>query len=141
MPALPVNKCGALFGESARLLVIGIPDASPIPKQPNPSITPPMNTIVIPTEADFGKWIKEAIQECLQEGLAPGAHLRPGSEPEEPLLTRKEIAGLFGISPVTLHDWINRGLPCIRQGGRVYFLRSEVMDYVKRSRPKRAGQL
>jgi predicted DNA-binding transcriptional regulator AlpA len=100
-----------------------------------------MNTILIPTESDFRKWIKEAIQECLQEGLATSTLSRPDSEPNEPLLTRKEIAGIFGISLVTLHDWINRGLPCIKQGGRVYFLRSEVMDYVKQKRPKWVSQL
>jgi hypothetical protein len=93
-----------------------------------------MNTILIPTESDFRKWIKEAIKECLQEDLVTKTLTRLDSEPEEPLLTRKEIAGIFRISLVTLHEWMNRGLPCIRQGGRVYFIRSEVMDYVKRNR-------
>jgi phage terminase Nu1 subunit (DNA packaging protein) len=64
--------------------------------------------------------------------------LRSDSELEEPLLTRKAVAGIFGISLVTLHDWINRGLPCIKQGGRAYFLRSEVMDYVKGNRRNRS---
>jgi hypothetical protein len=130
--------------------------------QTQTSNTPdPMPTIFIPTEDDFRKWIKEAIKECLHESLSAGAptnsrtnpppnsiahllsspHLRPGAALDEPLLSRKEIAAIFGVSLVTLHDWINHGLPCIRQGGRVYFLRSEVMDYVKRNRRPRAGQL
>ena len=47
---------------------------------------------------------------------------------------RKEIAGIFRISLVTLHDWMKRGLPSHKQRGRVYFLRSEVIAYVKQNR-------
>jgi excisionase family DNA binding protein len=43
---------------------------------------------------------------------------------------RKEVAGYLKISLVTLHDWMNKGLPHIRHGGRVLFLKSEVLAYV-----------
>jgi phage terminase Nu1 subunit (DNA packaging protein) len=59
--------------------------------------------------------------------------LQPESLEEEPLLTRKEIAGIFRISLVTLHDWMKRGMPSHKQRGRVYFLRSEVMGYLKQN--------
>jgi Helix-turn-helix domain len=100
-----------------------------------------MPTIFIPTEDDFRKWIKEAVKECLLEAANPEAltNVRPATAHEEPLLSRKETAAIFAVSLVTLHDWTGHGLPCIRQGGRVYFLRSEVMDYVKRNRRPRAG--
>ena len=91
-----------------------------------------MDTLFIPNENDFRKWIKEAMKECLENTLIKS--VQPGQPQEEILLTRKEIAGLFRISLVTLHDWMKRGLPSHKQRGRVYFLRSEVMDYVKKNR-------
>ena len=91
-----------------------------------------MDTLLIPNENDFRRWIREALKECLENTSVKNAN--PENPQEEPLLTRKEIAGIFRISLVTLHDWMNRGLPCHKQRGRVYFLRSEVMEYVKQNR-------
>jgi hypothetical protein len=92
-----------------------------------------MDTLFIPNENDFRRWIREALKECLEN--SPNKNVYPPDQPnEEPLLTRKEIAGMFRISLVTLHDWMKRGLPFHKQGGRVYFLRSEVMEYVKQKR-------
>lgn len=93
-----------------------------------------MDTVLIPNENDFRRWIREAVKECLENAAVKTDP--PDLSKEEPLLTRKEIAGIFRISLVTLHDWMNRGLPCHKQRGRVYFIRSEVMDYVKRNRRK-----
>lgn len=93
-----------------------------------------MDTLFIPNENDFRRWISEAVQEGLEKANIKNAHADPSQE--EPLLTRKEIAGIFRISLVTLHDWMNRGLPCHKQRGRVYFLRSEVMEHVKQTRRK-----
>jgi len=89
-----------------------------------------MDTLFIPNENDFRRWIREAVKECLENTPVKSA-LQPDQPQEEPLLTRKEIAGIFRISLVTLHDWMKRGLPSHKQGGRVYFLRSEVMAYLK----------
>ena len=91
-----------------------------------------MDTLFIPNEQDFRRWIREAVKECLENEAVKNL---PNDQPgEEPLLTRKEIAGVFRISLVTLHDWMKRGLPSHKQGGRVYFLRSEVMAYLKQKR-------
>jgi predicted DNA-binding transcriptional regulator AlpA len=87
-----------------------------------------MDTLFIPNEGDFRRWIKDAVREVLENAPTKEAPLSPD---EEPLLTRKEIAGMFRISLVTLHDWMKRGLPCHKQRGRVYFLRSEVLAYLK----------
>ena len=92
-----------------------------------------MDTLLIPNESDFRRWIREAVKECL-ENTPIKSGLQPDQPQEEPLLTRKEIAGIFRISLVTLHDWMKRGLPSHKQRGRVYFLRSEVMEYVKINR-------
>jgi excisionase family DNA binding protein len=102
-----------------------------------------METIIITSETEIKRWIHQVVRDVVREELAALTTKIPGTAPsyDEPLLTRKEIAAYLHISLVTLHDWINHGLPCIKQGGRVYFLRSEVMDYVKRNRPKRVSQL
>ena len=93
-----------------------------------------MPTLYIPNEDDFCRWIREAVQESLEKSTVKG--VLPATSQAEALLTRKEVAGIFRISLVTLHDWMNRGLPYHKQRGRVYFVRSEVMDYVKRNRGK-----
>lgn len=91
-----------------------------------------MDTLFIPNENDFRRWIREAVKECLEN--APPKADTSREEKVEPLLSRKEVAAIFRVSLVTLHEWMKRGLPCHKQGGRVYFLRSEVMEYVKKNR-------
>ena len=93
-----------------------------------------MDTLIIPNENDFRRWIKEAVQEALDKAASKNLSAPPAEE--ETLLSRKEVAAIFRISLVTLHDWMNRGLPCHKQRGRVYFIRSEVMEYVKQNRRK-----
>lgn len=88
-----------------------------------------MNIIYIPNENDIRKWVKEALKEGLGD-ISEKVKIEGRAE-EEPLYSRKEIAGVFRISLVTLHEWMKNGLPCHKQGGRVYFLKSEVMDYLK----------
>ena len=88
-----------------------------------------MNTLFIPTEEDFKRWIKEAVDEAMGNHNVKGNMV--GAEPAEALLTRKEVAAMFRVSIVTLHTWMNLGLPCHKQQGRVYFLRSEIIDYLK----------
>jgi hypothetical protein len=88
-----------------------------------------METLFIPSEKDFKQWVKEAVRECLEE--MGGIHKEQDAL-NEPLLSRKEIAVILdNISLVTLTDWMKRGLPYHKQRGRVYFLRSEVMTYIK----------
>lgn len=92
-----------------------------------------MDALFIPNENDIRRWIREAVKECLENTPIKTSH--PTNKPEEePLITRKEVAYMFRISLVTLHEWMKQGLPFHKQGGRVYFLRSEVMDYLKQKR-------
>jgi len=88
-----------------------------------------MDTLFIPNENDFRRWIREAVRECLENTPLKSAPVT--DREEEPLLSRKEVAGIFRVSLVTLHDWMKRGLPFHKQGARVYFLRSEVVAHVK----------
>ena len=57
---------------------------------------------------------------------------------EEDLLNRKEIAKFLRVSLPTLTDWIKRGLPSHKQRGRVYFDKTEVIQYIKENK---IGQL
>jgi len=94
-----------------------------------------MQNLFFPQEEDFKRWIRETLREELATTLS---QVKEESRPdEEPLLSRKQIAGVLGISLVTLTDWMKKGFPYLRQEGRVYFLKSEVMHYM-RQRKKRS---
>ena len=88
-----------------------------------------METIIITSETEIKQWIREVVREELAAGMAKAPPATPGYE--EPLLTRKEIAAYLKISLVTLHDWMNKGLPYIKKGHRVLFLKSEVLEAIK----------
>lgn len=94
-----------------------------------------METLFIPNENDFKRWIKEAVKDFLQEFM--NKELR-NEKNEENLLNRKEIAKFLRVSLPTLTDWIKRGLPCHKQRGRVYFDKTEVIRYIKENK---IGQL
>ncbi len=90
-----------------------------------------MDTLYIPNENDFRKWIKEAIKEFMHDSFAS---IKASEKNEEDLLNRKEIAKFLRISLVTLTDWMKHGLPSHKQRGRVYFMKSEVMEYIKQTK-------
>jgi predicted DNA-binding transcriptional regulator AlpA len=87
-----------------------------------------METLFIPTENDFKKWIKEAVKECMQEAYLP---VKSVNMTDDSFLNRKEVAKFLRISLVTLTDWMKRGLPSHQQRGRIYFDKKEVLDYIK----------
>jgi excisionase family DNA binding protein len=95
-----------------------------------------MDALFIPTENDFRKWIRDAVKECL-ENTPPKS--QTAAEKEDSLASRKEIADYLGISLVTLTDWMKLGLPFHKVRGRVFFERSEVLEYVKSHRPRKIG--
>ena len=92
-----------------------------------------METLFIPNENDFKRWIKESIEECFKNSSRSNLD---GQNGEEELLNRLEIAKFLRVSLVTLTDWIKRGLPSHKQRGRVYFMKSEVLDYIKENKMK-----
>ena len=57
---------------------------------------------------------------------------------EDDFMDRKETARLLKISLVTLTDWVKRGLPSHKQRGRVYFVKAEVMQYIRKSEKESA---
>lgn len=88
-----------------------------------------METVVITSEMDLKRVIREVIREELKEMTEHLQSQRPSYE--ETLLTRAQIAKFLNISLPTLADWMRRGLPHIRKGGRILFLRSEVLAAIK----------
>jgi excisionase family DNA binding protein len=97
-----------------------------------------METIIITNEEDIKRWVREAVREELKDLLAQSNLRSPAHD--EPLLTRKEIANYLNVSLVTLTEWVRHGLPCIRKGRRVLFLKSEVLVAMKRSTVKQAAK-
>ena len=91
-----------------------------------------METLLIPNENDFKRWIKEAVDDSIKKS----AGINSNSENDECLLNRTEIAKFLRVSLVTLTDWMKRRLPPHKQRGRVYFMKSEVLDYIKENKMK-----
>ena len=99
-----------------------------------------MEAIIITSEQDLKRCVREAIQDEMKALLAQTNVRSPAYD--EPLLTRKETANYLNISLVTLTEWVRSGLPCIRKGRRVLFLKSEVLAAMKgTSRKKKNGNL
>jgi hypothetical protein len=81
------------------------------------------------------------LRQIIQEEIKSTQKNHPAAEADEPLLQRKEVAVRLRISLVTLNDWVKRGLPSHKQRGRVYFLYSEVMEYIRKNRVRKLIQL
>lgn len=93
-----------------------------------------MENLIILTEYDFKKWVKEAVNECL---LETNQAVQDYPKAVDGLLNREEIAILLRISLVTLTDWVKRGLPSHKQRGRVYFYKEEVLSYIREKKINR----
>ena len=52
---------------------------------------------------------------------------KPETAPDKKYMTRAEVAELFGITLVTVHQWtVNSILFAYRVGNRIYYKRSEI---------------
>ena len=61
-----------------------------------------METLFIPSENNFKKWVKEAVNECLSDSLKASSNVE---QKDDSLLNRKEITKFLKVSLVTLTDW------------------------------------
>ncbi|MCI0922519.1 helix-turn-helix domain-containing protein [Sphingobacterium rhinopitheci] len=76
--------------------------------------------------------ITESIKNELSEFLL---HFRPKQIDE--YLTRQEVANMLKINLSTLHDWVKKGkLKSYGIGGRVYFLKSDIVNSLILLTPK-----
>ena len=65
-----------------------------------------MENLIIITESDFKKWVKEAVNECI---LKTNQAVQENPKALDGLLNREEIAKFLRISLVTLTDWVSEG--------------------------------
>lgn len=91
-----------------------------------------MKAVFVLSETDVKQWVTEAVQEYFQN-VKP--QIGDADHKEGNFISRKEIAGILSISLVTLTDWMKRGLPYHKQRGRVYFIKTEVFDYIMKTDP------
>lgn len=87
-----------------------------------------MENLLVANEKDIKQWVKDAIKECLEDLKGNYKTATPNNET---LISRSDAAAMLKISLVTLTDWMKRGLPFHKQRGRVYFIRAEVIDFIK----------
>lgn len=77
--------------------------------------------------------VKEEIQKLLSQ---------PTKDSEDDLyallLTRHQVAKMFGISTVSLDKWKSAGLlpKHIKMAGRVYYLRQEILEMINKRKSK-----
>jgi predicted DNA-binding transcriptional regulator AlpA len=91
------------------------------------------NLIIHSSEGDFRNILQEEIQKALvKSGLTSKQKIDLAKE----LLTRKEVASMFSITLPTLEKWKDSGiLPApIKQGGKVFYLRSMIEKMIENHR-------
>lgn len=86
-----------------------------------------MSNFIIPDETDFRRWIREE----LAIAIKPLLERLSNGQDTETIYTRRQTAKMLNVSLVTLTDWMKRDLPFHKQRGRVYFLRSELLLFIK----------
>jgi len=81
---------------------------------------------------EFAKIVKESLREVMKE-----RELKGPETPTEQLLTAKDAAKLLDLTVPTIHNKASKGeLPHMRRSKRIYFLRSELIEYLKVGRKK-----
>jgi excisionase family DNA binding protein len=96
--------------------------------------------IIVASGEEVKTWIREVIREELPNLMSKVNSVEYIDE--APLMTRAEIAKYLKISLVTLTDWVKRGLPAHRKrkGGRVLFIKSEVLNWLKENQRPANGR-
>ncbi|SHE29877.1 Helix-turn-helix domain-containing protein [Cnuella takakiae] len=72
------------------------------------------------------------IRAIIREEFANMVVQRPLEPRQEPFIPRREVANLLRVSLVTLNSWVKKGMPAHKQQGKLYFLQSEVMNYIRK---------
>ena len=67
---------------------------------------------------------------------------QPGTDQTEQFLTVQEAAEYLSLAVPTMYCKVMRGeIPCMKQGKRLYFSRTELMEYVKAGRKKSNAEI
>lgn len=93
--------------------------------------------IVTLTVSELRTIIQETLDRKLKMTLQRPKEIIKNEEKLPELITRKEVARLFKVSLVSIDKWRKHGLlpKTIKQSGRTYFLRKEVMKFLRSKVP------
>ena len=77
--------------------------------------------------------VKEEIQKLLSQPIKDSE-----DNLDDLLLTRHQVAKMFGISTVSLDKWKRAGLlpKHIKMAGRVYYMRQEILEMINKRKSK-----
>ena len=77
--------------------------------------------------------LRNLIEEVLEEKLKPVPSL-PEVSNGTPLISRIEVARLFGVSKTTIDKWRRHHVlpPIIKIASRVYFYKDQIQEYLKK---------
>lgn len=94
-----------------------------------------MEISIIPI-GDLKQLIRAEVKDAIIEASSERLSGTPDGSQE--IVKRSDVAGMFGVSLVTVHDWMSKGiLPHYKMNGRTYFKRSEVLQAMKQVRIRR----
>ena len=86
-------------------------------------------------EPIFKRWIKEAQAET------PPQTVEPADQPEQ-LLTIQEAAEFLSLTVPTMYSKVSKGeLPVMKRSKRLYFSRTELLEYLKDGRKKSNAEI
>lgn len=86
-------------------------------------------------EPIFKRWVKEVQQEFQPQGYEPVT-------PSDELLTIQQAAKFLNLSVPTMYGKVaQRSIPVMKRGKRLYFSRTELMDYLKGGRKKTTDEI
>ena len=82
---------------------------------------------------DFQKLIKDSVSSTIIDALSD-LRQKEDTKGTNELLSRKDVAGMYGVSYVTLRSWEkDKIIPKpIRKGSRVYWRKSDVMSDINK---------
>ncbi|KGE88066.1 MAG: helix-turn-helix domain-containing protein [Phaeodactylibacter xiamenensis] len=96
----------------------------------------PSNVTVGITKEDLQAAFEAAVRNAMQELQAPA------KEPEEELMNFDQTCEFLGIAKSTGYQRVNRGeLPHFKKGRRLYFRKSELVEYIESGRRKTRKEL
>ena len=87
-----------------------------------------MTKLVVIEFDELKNFTRQVIQEEFKNAFSPKADQMSGGD--ERLLSRAQMAKELDISLVTLNQWQKDGLPYRRLHRRLYFVKSEVLNYM-----------
>lgn len=93
-----------------------------------------MDRIIVANEEELKKWVREAVLETLETAKPKEVLV---TNVQEDLLDRFEMARKLKISLTTLNVWANEGLPRHKRKRKVYFLYSEVLEFISKKKGKK----